>query len=225
MAKKIAIVGTADSAGMANNLGDDWKIWSCNAAHKKLNRFDLQFELHPIEYLHDIGIEPAYFEHLKNCGNKLVLQKKNVDYPEAQEYPLQEIIDSLKAAYFNNTIAYMIAYAIYMNPDLEELGIFGVDMAAETEYKSQRPCCEFWLGVAYGRKIIITIPDTSPLVKATHLYGFEELPPHLLGIKKRADKLKAGLKQRELEKERAAFDWWYHKGAVEALDKIVGAYV
>jgi hypothetical protein len=230
MTKRVAIVGTADtSVKMAEEfkkLNPDALIYSCNAAYKYLgNSSDLHFELHDIDYLHRIGIEPKYFEHLKSRGNKLILQKTYTDYPQAQKYPLNEILDNLKAAYFNNTIAYMIAYAIHFNPDLEELGLFGVDMAADGEYRHQRPCCEFWLGYALSRNIGLHIPDVCPLVKSTHLYAFEEAPAHVLQAKQKADKLKAILEEKEHLKQTSFADYWYHKGAKEFATKMIETYL
>ncbi len=43
-----------------------------------------------------------------------------------------------------------------------------------SEYAHQRPSAEFFLGVAFGRGIELHIPPGSDLLKATHLYGFEE---------------------------------------------------
>ena len=49
-------------------------------------------------------------------------------------------------------------------------------MAMETEYATQRPSCEYLLGMAEGRGIEIVIPDSSEILKSSFLYGVEEPP-------------------------------------------------
>ncbi len=43
-----------------------------------------------------------------------------------------------------------------------------------SEYGPQRPSCEFFLGIAAGMGIILTVPDQADLLKTRFLYGFEE---------------------------------------------------
>ncbi len=48
-------------------------------------------------------------------------------------------------------------------------------MATGSEYEFERPCCEYWLGIAEGRGVTIAVPDSSPLLKATEgTYGLYE---------------------------------------------------
>jgi hypothetical protein len=54
------------------------------------------------------------------------------------------------------------------------IGVWGVDMAVDSEYFYQRPSCEFALGAAFGLGIKLYIPAEADLLKTTHLYGFEE---------------------------------------------------
>jgi hypothetical protein len=81
--------------------------------------------------------------------------------------------------YFNNTVSWLIAYAISKQPQV--LGVYGVDMAQDAimnaEYSMQRPSCEYFLGLAAGMGITLHLPVGSDLLKATHLYGFEDAAP------------------------------------------------
>jgi hypothetical protein len=43
-----------------------------------------------------------------------------------------------------------------------------------SEYASQRPSCEFFLGIAVGRGIKIHLPKTSDLLKVRWMYGYED---------------------------------------------------
>jgi hypothetical protein len=220
MAKKIAIIGTAStSVHLANDLDDSWQIWTCNGAYDQVKRQDKHFELHDIAYLRSIGIIEEYLEWFKKQGSKIVLQKKYDEFPDCDSYPLQGVLDTFKHSYFNNTIAYMIAYAMYNNPDLERLAIFGVDMAGDGEYGHQRPCCEFWLGYALSKGIILDIPDNCPLIKSTHLYGFESPPAYVLSVKNRAEELTKILKAKDDARVKADREYYYFKGANEIIEK------
>ena len=66
----------------------------------------------------------------------------------------------------------MLALAIHEG--FEEIHVYGVDMAVDTEYHHQRPSCEFFLGLAAGMGIKIFVPDTADLLKTRFLYGFDE---------------------------------------------------
>jgi hypothetical protein len=226
MAKKIAIVGTATSTvHLANELDDTWDIWSCNGAYDLVKRYDKHFELHDIGYLRSINVIPEYLEWFKAQGSKVILQKRYAEFPASDVYPINEIIDKLGHSYFNNTIAYMIAYAIYNNPDLERIALYGVDMAADGEYRHQRPCCEFWLGYALAKGIVLDIPDICPIAKSTHLYGFQEAPPMVKKMQIMKEEMNKRHKEREAKRLAADYDFYHTKGAKEMLERLSGLYL
>jgi hypothetical protein len=75
--------------------------------------------------------------------------------------------------YGTNTVTYMILLAIMEGAT--HIGVWGVDMAVDSEYHFQRPSCEFALGIAIGLGIKVYIPSEADLLKTVHLYGFEEM--------------------------------------------------
>jgi len=46
--------------------------------------------------------------------------------------------------------------------------------AGWNEYAFQRPSCEYYIGIAQGRGINITIPDGSDLIKNRFIYGWQD---------------------------------------------------
>jgi|GEM_PF-2915806 len=62
-------------------------------------------------------------------------------------------------------------------PPHPEIGVFGVDMAQETEYGAQRPSCEWIIGLLTGLGYKITIGNSSDLLKTAALYGIEDDGP------------------------------------------------
>ena len=108
-------------------------------------------------------------------------------HPFQQKYPLDDVIkDCLSGLveinenreetvrkYFTSTFAYMMGLAIHEKFDVIEL--YGIDMENNTEYGYQRPCGEFWIGLALGRGIKVTLPEPCLLCQAP-LYGYEIVP-------------------------------------------------
>jgi len=182
---------------------------------------DLHFEMHSIPYLENLGIIPEYKEYMKFKGDKLILSSAHPDYPEAQVYPIKEICDHFNTKYFNNTIAYMVALAIVRNPDLEELTLFGIDMAATTEYAHQRPCLEYYLGWASAKGIKLIIPRVCPILKTTHLYGVEEAPAWIEVARKRKKELEAAAAKYLHQRDVALINDAYTRGCRDE-NKIMG---
>ena len=97
-------------------------------------------------------------------------------YPNLVSYPLKEVIESVRPSHLNTTVAYAVAYAIYIG--VEELALFGCDFTYSSYLKAEagRGCVEGLLGVARERGIKIFIPSTSTLMDAnrkSRWYGYD----------------------------------------------------
>ncbi len=180
-APNIAIVGFAEGHAHEAPYDDaSFELWGINRLHTveaaKDKRFDRWFNLHDLEMFH--GQDTEHLEFLKNFGGPVYLRPQDIgkfDIPNAVPFPWEQLVSQF-GRYFNNTISWLIAYAIVHNPS--KLGVYGVDMAQDAllnaEYSQQRPSCEYFLGLARGVGIEIMLPTGSDLLKATHLYGFED---------------------------------------------------
>lgn len=188
MKKKIAIVGTTSSLVDAPYNDQEWEIWGLNGAYDAMPRFDRWFDMHSIDVLKKYH-ESAYFTFLKKAGDKVMMAHKCDELPEAKEFPAMELV-KIYGRYFTNTVAWLIAQAI---EELKQrgidkdstIGLWGINMAMDTEYSIQRPSCEYFLGVAEGAGINVIIPDTSEIMKCSFLYGIEPIPAF---VKKMPDK-------------------------------------
>jgi hypothetical protein len=182
--KKLAIVGFAEGhigeAWQPPFNGDDWERWGINRLHTlesaKDQTFDRWFNLHDLEKFH--GKDQEHLEFLAGFAGPVYLRPQDITkfpIPNAVPFPADEMVKRF-GGYFNNTISWLLAYAISLEPT--DLGVFGVDMAQDAilnaEYSDQRPSCEWFLGQAAGMGINIHLPKGSDLLKATHLYGFED---------------------------------------------------
>ena len=79
-------------------------------------------------------------------------------------------IEQACGTYMTSSIAWMIGLAI--TEGFSTIGVYGVDMAQQTEYEEQRPCCEYLIGLARGRGIEVRLPRTTDLLRAVGQYGF-----------------------------------------------------
>jgi len=183
--KKVAVVGFATGSAHKAPFGDEAiETWGINQLWKVLpdRRWDRWFELHSLwEFYH--ANEP-HKDFLRSLAAKDVpVYVREQDYmialewgiSTAQPFPHRILLEQFRP-YFTNTISWLLALAIMMRPDW--LGIYGVDMAQDhllaAEYSEQRPSCEYFIGLAEGLGIEVSIPNGSDLVAGTHLYGYED---------------------------------------------------
>lgn len=185
--RKVAVCGTAPSSLEDAPFDDpEWEIWGTSRLWKQIPRADAWFELHPLD---EIGRgwncsekerKEQRAEHVEWMGNQdtpIYLQTEDERVPGGIEYPLDEVLDYMEeehgddTGYFTNSISYMLALALYM--EVDEVGIWGVDMALDSEYQVQRPSVEYWLGMLRGAGIEVTVPASCDLLQTSHLYGYE----------------------------------------------------
>lgn len=202
--KKIAICGCSDSKDLAPFNDKSWEIWGVNNLFHHIPRYDRWFEIHNItrneagEWMRrgqtnfrgqDIN---AYVKDLAKMKCTVYMQRKWDDIPGSTSYPIEAVKKRFGSVlgwygyipegvqddqmnyrlYGTNTVTYMILLAIMEGAT--HIGIWGVDMAVDTEFFHQRPSCEYALGVAIGMGIKVYVPAEADLLKCVYLYGFEE---------------------------------------------------
>ncbi len=208
----VSIVGFAEGHLMQAPFDDDsFEMWGINRLHtnketeeKKWHRW---FNLHDLEKFH--GEDKEHLAFLKEFDGPVYLRAQDLgkfDIPNAVPFPADELVANF-GGYFNNTISWLIAFAIALEP--KELGLFGVDMAQDAllnaEYAAQRPSCEYFLGLASGRGITINLPKGSDLLKSTHgLYGFDDPDVFTQKLMNRLEE--TGGRKEKLKAELAAID-------------------
>ncbi len=171
--KRVAIVGFAPSCISAPYADESIEIWTMNFHHTQLPRSSRIFELHDWAIVESEG----FVESFRSSKVPVYLQESRPDVPMSVTYPIREMasefgVDGRANPYFTNTISYMLALAIAEG--FEEIQVFGVDMSHSTEYGSQRPSCEFFLGIAKGRGIRLVMHPDSELLQTPFLYGYED---------------------------------------------------
>lgn len=177
--RKVAIVGYAPSSRMLAPYDDkEFEIWGVNELYKIAPRVDVLFEMHNRKWFRSKARNPKHLEWLQKSKIPIFTLEKMDDIPKSIRFPIEEVKKFLNPyeGYFTNSISYMIALAIMLNFD--EIHIYGVDMATEEEYNSQRPSVEFYLGIAAGiykatGKCFVYIPPECDLIKTAFQYGYD----------------------------------------------------
>lgn len=201
--KKVAIVGKAPSSrGLAPFDDPTWEIWTCSTlgVNKEVPRISRHFEIHPLDWYRKKDAMRPYYDWLTRCKMPVYLSKVDPAIPTGVAYPLDTIVERF-GSYFTNTVSWMMALAIHEHAS--HIHVYGVDMAADTEYGTQRPSCEYFLGLARGIGIDIYVPPQADLLKSYRLYGFEHDDEFLA---------KWQTRQRELAQR--------HKAKQEQIDKL-----
>lgn len=172
----VAIVGFTDHRIRAFELGDDWEVWGINELHRHHNPelFHRWFEIHPITDFQPQNGQPGDLAHLQTLAKfpiPVYMQDHYQDIPASLPFPKEAVEKGLpRGDYQTSSISWEVALAILMGA--KKIGIYGVDMANDTEYAEQRPCLEYWMGIAEGRGIEVDIPETSDLTHSVGQYAW-----------------------------------------------------
>lgn len=182
-ANRLCIIGSAPSKKLAPYDDKGFDIWAISGAvfseslgwtpvadteengWNSVHRVDVFFEMHK---------RPVFSEkldRLAKCGKPVIMQRRERDIPTSEAFPADEIADQLGEDY-SSTIAYMMAYAIWLG--YEEIRLYGVVLLHKDEYMRQRPGIKYYLGVAHARGIVVWAPDDTLLIRPSWRYGYDD---------------------------------------------------
>jgi len=143
---------------------------------------------------------------------EIQMQEKFPFIPSSEKYPLEIYAQWFGRRYFRSSFDYMMAMAIMEG--YEEIGIYGFEMASNTEWGHQRPSAEYWIGRAEGMGIKIREPRGWNLLRGS-LYGFED---NSVGFRQQLEIRSAFIKNKTREEEQKFYKL---NGACEELDRLV----
>lgn len=193
--RRIAIVGTAPGAEECP-VGPEWERWAANwsqvcyatpedphpgrhsysgTPNPEHGRFGRIYELHDA-LTRDTKAEGALSPEIlgESCSpNAEVWCFFPAPKWEAKIVPVDALCERF-GQYFTNSISWMIAHAIeehLAGQTVDEIGVFGVNVATAKEFGHERPSVEYFLGWARGLGIKVTIPEQSDLLHCANLYG------------------------------------------------------
>ena len=171
--KKICIVGFAPGLEIAPYDDPSFEFWGINEMYmaKAVKKIDVLFELHNYNWICEGKRHKEHIDWLRKARIPLMMQQHFEDIPYSIPFP-RKVLEEAYGSYFTNTISWEIALATHIGVD--EIHIYGVNMATDIEYQSQRPSCEYYIGLARGKGIKVYIPPESDLLKCFYQYGFED---------------------------------------------------
>lgn len=199
--KRAAIVGTFNTWVQTPWDDPDLLVCCLNDAYTLpggIPRFDRWYDTHPFDkmvfrQLHERvdGNKIPFGHFLRPAGHIEWLQKqaetKEVfvkDVPEgwpagAKRFPIEDVKALLRAradqdAYSASGPSLILAHLL--TEGYTEIHIYGIHLATQHEYIKQRPQLEWLMGKASAMGVTFVLPTTCPLLKHTHVYGYEPEP-------------------------------------------------
>jgi len=101
----------------------------------------------------------SYWKQIVNALNKtntpFLSVKEYEQIPSSIKFPFEWAKSEFPTDFYTCGICYMVAYAIYKGAS--EIHVYGCRMEIQSEYKFPRGGVQFWLGVAVGRGIHVTV--------------------------------------------------------------------
>jgi hypothetical protein len=185
MPKRIALLGSAPSSIRFAPFDDpSWAIFGCSPAlYPQARRIDVWFELHrwepPVLGKAELQVpwfSPEYCQWIEKLPIPVYMNEALPNIPNSRAFPIREMIAKWGPYRWTSSLAYMFAIALE-DPEVEEIGMWGVDMAAAEEWAKQRPVLQQFIVDAISRGIKITLPPESDLLQPGPLYGIDESTP------------------------------------------------
>lgn len=187
--RKICIVGfSALSREWALQQPLDVEIWAENECHLFLERYSRWYQLHPRTWKEErrqppfdrncFGRSRQHVWFLQHCGVPVYMREAYEDIPTAMRYPLEEVVAEF-GYYLTSTPAMMLAHALYehiQGDTIAAITTAGIELAIGTEYFLQRPCFEYYLGIAKGLGIRYIPPPQGCSLLNGPLYAHDD--PH-----------------------------------------------
>lgn len=205
--RRICLSGFSElSREWANEQPDDVEIWGSNESHiflKKLSngkQAHRWFQLHPRNWNQEkvdqsngkyaadsYGRGQPHVDWLAQCGIPVYQMAVDERIPTSLLYPLDAVterfgtpnIDGIKFPYLTSTMAYMLAQALLEGVD--EIRLAGIEMVIGTEYVHQKPCLEFYLGMAIGMGVKVVLSPWGSGMLAAPLYAVDFDKPMPVG--------------------------------------------
>lgn len=149
------------------------QCWGLNN-HIMSRPLDMVFEPHDVEWWLEHCEEVTWyhkaeqryrqhFDKVNELGVPYLTIKELPFVPTSRKYPIDAICNHFGIDYFTGGVDYMLAYAIWMKA--ESIDIYGVHTVYDDEYQYQKPSLEFWIGVAVGKGIKVTVHGSHSLLK------------------------------------------------------------
>lgn len=166
--------------------GQSWREWVPGDETWAVNAMALRVPHDLLFHMDDCRVQESRAKLNQGIGTlvevlrshpRFITCKAYLEYAGAEVFPLQAVVKDLGRCYFNSTVAYAVAYAIYRK--VKRIQLYGADFTYPNVHRAEmgRGCVEYWLGVAESRGIDVVLPETTTLFDMnvsheTKPYGF-----------------------------------------------------
>lgn len=190
--KKIAILGTTPSRGLAPINDPEWEIWTIGPGGKNMHRWDRLYETHRVwpedfaPYLNELSNEklPRIVRTivplrerleghwLKSLGKDEEWYKQTItgNFEAISVIDRDALYERHKRMWFSTSICYALVDAIERDPMPEAIGCFGIDLESDEEHISQHMGCCHFLDIARLMGIEVIVPKGCGLDKDLNPY-------------------------------------------------------
>lgn len=219
------------------HTGENWQIWGCSpGAYGQVERADRWFELHRWEP-GMAWFSPEYVQWLKAFKGPVYTTEVIPEVPNSVRIPREMLAAEFGIYFWTSSLSFMFALAILdiqidrlNNPraadaEPDEIGLWGVDMAATEEYGYQRAGCQFFMVEAQRRGIRVVIPPESDLARPMPMYGVSEWSHAHIKIMQRRRELASRLQDAEQRHAQAAQEAMFLKGAIDDMEYMAKTWV
>ena len=216
-AEKICLLGSAPSSLRLAPFGNpDWGMIGCSpGVYGVAPRTEAWVELHRYEPGQP-WFSPEYCQFLANYPGPVWMAEQRPEIPNSIELPLARLIQKYSPYFFTSSLAFMMAMAI--EAEFKTIGLFGVDMAAASEYKDQRLGCQYFAVLAKARGIEVGVPPESDLFRPAPLYGVSEVSHARIKMMARRRELEARVNNALQVQQQAKDETLFLRGALEDLE-------
>ena len=166
----LIIMGFASTSAQQAPIKTDevFDIWGLNTIDRLIpGAYRVMFNLHKS------GIPPEHIESMAASPYYTFMPHIHPMVPKSLEFPFEELIQVFGAPYFSCTASWQLALGIAMG--YKRIDLWGIDMTEDKEYAYERPCVEYYIGVARGMGVTVGLPDTTALCSAPFIYGMTDI--------------------------------------------------
>jgi hypothetical protein len=166
---------------------------------------------------------------------KVVMLEKQPQVPNSVRLDVDDLTQRYGHYNFTSSIAWMLAMAIdeiqaarqARPPGVEEqdeIGLWGVDMAATEEYGYQRAGCQFFVQLVASLKIRITLPPESDLMVPPPLYGVSEINHFNIKLLERKREIEGRLANAQATVNNAQNELMFLRGAMDDINYMLNTW-
>jgi hypothetical protein len=231
--------------------GEKWDIWGCSpGAAGQVGRATRWFEVHRWEPGRE-WLQVNYLEFIRRFKGPVYVggEVPPQDIPTQRRYPIAAIENEFSSYFLTSSLALMMALAILeieqirrarkqLNPlpefvpideltktdDDDEIGFWGVDMAATEEYGYQRAGCQHFILETLRRGIGVYVPPESCLLRPMPVYGISEWDHNYIKMTQRMREFNARRTTHQQEAQTAQMNLAAVNGGIEDLNYMVNTW-